>query len=59
MDINHEPVLVDGKIKYPCNVGGCGKDCECGPLICPEHHPDHPLLFDPDEDFFYFHENIC
>ena len=58
MDINHEPVLVDGKVKYPCNVGGCGKNCECdpcagkGPLICQEHHPDHPLLFDPEEDFF-------
>ena len=43
-------------MKFPCNVGGCEKDCECdpctgqGPLVCPEHNIDHPLLFDPEED---------
>ena len=51
-----EPVYEDEKFKYPCDIGGCKKDCECDPcmgkepLICPEHNPDHPLLFDPDED---------
>ena len=46
--VNDKPLMRDKKFKYPCNVGGCGKDCECnpcadnGPLLCPNHHPDHP-----------------
>ena len=55
-DLEHEPVHHNGKMTYPCNVGGCGKECECDPctgkgsLHCPEHNVDHPLLFDPEED---------
>jgi hypothetical protein len=54
--VNDKPSMKDNKVKYPCNVGGCGKDCECdpctdsGPLLCPNHHPDHPQMFDPEED---------
>ena len=49
----------NGKVYYPCNVGGCAKGCECevcnmwaGDEItnCPEHHPDHPKMFNPRED---------
>ena len=56
--LSHEPTIKDGKVKYPCNVGGCEQDCECDPctdkepLLCPKHNPDHPLMFDPEEDFF-------
>jgi hypothetical protein len=48
-----------GKVYYPCNVGGCAKGCECevcnmwaGDEIinCPDHHPDHPKMFNPRED---------
>ena len=52
-------MIENGKVIYPCNVGGCGKPCECevcnmwnGDEIvdCPDHHPDHPRMFDPDND---------
>ena len=55
-DVKHEPVYNNGKMIYPCNIGGCGKGCECdpctgkGPLHCPDHSIDHPLLFDPEDD---------
>ena len=51
-----KPTVKDNKVNYPCNLGGCEKGCECdpctdkGPLLCPNHHPDHPLMFDPEED---------
>ena len=54
--VNLEPFVKDGKVFYPCNVGGCEKECECAPcnnngnLHCPDHHLDHPLLFNPEED---------
>ena len=55
--LHDKPYLEDEKVIYPCNIGGCGKACECAPcnsdgeiLQCPDHHPDHPLLFDPEED---------
>ena len=53
-----KPSVKNDKVKYPCNVGGCEKDCECdlctdtGPLLCLDHHPDHPQMFDPEEDLF-------
>ena len=56
---HREPVIEDGMVIYPCNVGGCGKPCECeicnmwnGDEIvdCRDHHPDHPRMFDPDND---------
>ena len=43
--INEPSTAKNNKIKYPCNIGGC----ECDP--CPNHHPDHPQMFDPEEDF--------
>ena len=55
-----EPYDDNGKVYYPCNVGGCAKGCECevcnmwnGDEIinCPDHHPDHPEMFNPEEDF--------
>ena len=55
--IYNEPVLKDGKIFYPCNIGGCLEGCKCSPcndqnvqLKCPDHAPDHPELFNPQED---------
>ena len=55
--LHDQPYKEDGKVIYPCNIGGCGKVCECGPcnsdgeiLQCPDHHPDHPLLFNPQDD---------
>ena len=55
-----EPSTDDhGRVIYPCNVGGCGKQCDCeicnmwgGDEIteCPDHHPDHPEMFDPEKD---------
>ena len=48
----------DGNVIYPCNVGGCHKLCECnicnfsGDEIteCKDHYPDHPEMFDEEED---------
>ena len=31
--INELSTTKNNKIKYPCNIGGCEKDCECDP--CP------------------------
>ena len=56
---------------YPCNVGGCRKQCDCvhctffsGDEIteCRDHYPDHPDNFNDDEDivikkFIFFKEN--
>ena len=61
----------NGQVFYPCNVGGCGKPCDCqscnfwdGTEIvdCPKHHPDHPEMFNPEEDIsisrrVFFEEN--
>ena len=56
---HRDPVIENGIVIYPCNVGGCGKPCECeicnmwnGDEIvdCPDHRPDHPRMFDPDND---------
>ena len=57
--LHHEPHDKNGQVIYPCNVGGCGKPCDCeicnmwaGDEIvnCPDHHPDHPRMFDPEND---------
>ena len=54
-----EPYEEDGKVHYPCNIGGCARGCECevcnmwaGDEVvnCPDHHPDHPKMFNPEED---------
>ena len=29
--INEPSTTKNNKIKYPCNIGGCEKDCECDP----------------------------
>ena len=48
-----------GKVYYPCNVGGCARGCECevcnmwaGDEVvnCPDHHPDHPRMYNSKED---------
>ena len=58
--IYHKPFINDeGQFVYPCNIGGCGKVCECFPcktepelkVSCPEHPLLHPCLFNPEEDF--------
>ena len=59
-----------GNAIYPCNIGGCRKPCDCqicnfsGDEItrCQKHSPDHPDLFDDEEDIVimkrvFFHEN--
>ena len=57
--IYSQPFIQDGKVHYPCNVGGCARECECPPcsdgteMRCPDHHPDHPEMFHPDEDISY------
>ena len=51
----------EGKVYYPCNVGGCCQECPCIPcncqdykepnsFRCPDHNPDHPEMFDEQED---------
>ena len=66
-----EPMADDhGSAIYPCNVGGCRKHCDCaicnfsGDNIteCSDHYPDHPNLFNEDEDItikkrIFFQEN--
>ena len=55
-----KPFVKNGKVFYPCNVGGCAKACECPPcqngseMRCPDHHPDHPEMFNPEEDLQHF-----
>lgn len=54
-----KPFIRNEKVFYPCNVGGCAKACMCPPcsndseMRCPDHHPDHPELFDHDEDLHH------
>ena len=54
-----EPFVKDKRVFYPCNVGGCSKACECPPCLngsemrCPDHHPDHPEMFNPVEDLHH------
>ena len=54
-----KPFVKNGKVFYPCNVGGCAKACECPPcqngseMRCPDHHPDHPEMFNPEEDLHH------
>ena len=52
-----EPVFNEGKVYYPCDVGGCLSLCKCPSctnpkkiLACPNHAPDHPKLFNKDRD---------
>ena len=51
-----QPFIRNEKWHYPCNIGGCAKDCECPPcsdgaeMRCSDHHPDHPEMFHPNED---------
>lgn len=61
--IHTEPYLYNGSVVYPCNVGGCAKRCECEGcnfwygdeiLNCPDHHPDHPMMFNPEEDILIY-----
>ena len=51
----------DGKAYYPCNIGGCCRECPCIPcnnqeyqepnsFMCPHHHPDHPQMFHEEDD---------
>ena len=48
-----QPFIRNEKWHYPCNIGGCAKDCECPPcsdgaeMRCSDHHPDHPEMFHP------------
>ena len=59
-----------GNVIYPCNVGGCRKLCECNicnfsrneVTECHDHYPDHPGMFNDEEDIvikrrIFFHEN--
>ena len=54
-----KPFIQNGKLYYPCNIGGCAKECECPPcsdgteMRCPDHHPDHPEMFHPKEDISF------
>ena len=60
--IHKKAVFFEGKASYPCNVGGCSKGCLCIPcnktdryqevnsFRCPHHNPDHPDMFDEEED---------
>ena len=51
----------DGKAYYPCNIGGCCRECPCIPcnsrdyqepnsFKCPDHSPDHPQMFHEEDD---------
>ena len=52
-----EPISKEGKVYYPCDVGGCITLCKCPSctnpqktLACPDHAPDHPELFKKGRD---------
>ena len=56
-EIYTEPIVEDGKVFYPCDVGGCLSLCKCSScnnlqeaLVCPNHAADHPKLFRKDRD---------
>ena len=60
--IHTKPIVHEGRVYYPCNIGGCLEGCPCIPcnrvdeygesnsFKCPSHNPDHPEMFDDSED---------